>query len=259
MRAACGWVEAAAQLDAAGQVLLVGGTGYVINLAVFASPGGGRRRPLPDRCGTGVLRRRHEQLPLEPALDLQGDHSHAGFQALASWSSACSRSGFNLVVLELLVSVGDVPKIPAQAIAILAATPLNFVGNKLWSFRQARQPPRRATAWRGCAIGSCAGDCSSAGSRARGRVPAGSPSAPDSQAVRPPSLPPSRGPLRRRSRRPSHVLSARSRRPAIAARSPKLQERAREARARHAIEAFTNGPEPLAGELVRRRQGDRAR
>jgi putative flippase GtrA len=25
--------------------------------------------------------------------------------------------------------------VPAQAIAIAAATPLNFIGNKLWSFR----------------------------------------------------------------------------------------------------------------------------
>ena len=42
--------------------------------------------------------------------------------------------GFNLIVLELLVSVAGMEKVPAQAIAILAATPLNFVGNKLWSF-----------------------------------------------------------------------------------------------------------------------------
>jgi putative flippase GtrA len=37
-------------------------------------------------------------------------------------------------VLEVLVSVVGAPKIPAQAVAVLAATPLNFVGNKLWSF-----------------------------------------------------------------------------------------------------------------------------
>ena len=40
----------------------------------------------------------------------------------------------NLLVLELLVGVADVHKILGQAAAILAATPLNFVGNKLWSF-----------------------------------------------------------------------------------------------------------------------------
>ena len=37
-------------------------------------------------------------------------------------------------VLELLVSVAGVAELPAQAISIVAATPLNFVGNKMWSF-----------------------------------------------------------------------------------------------------------------------------
>jgi dolichol-phosphate mannosyltransferase len=36
--------------------------------------------------------------------------------------------------LELLVSVVGAEKVLAQALAILAATPLNFIGNKLWSF-----------------------------------------------------------------------------------------------------------------------------
>jgi putative flippase GtrA len=29
----------------------------------------------------------------------------------------------------------DLGTVPAQAIAIAVATPLNFIGNKLWSFR----------------------------------------------------------------------------------------------------------------------------
>jgi putative flippase GtrA len=37
-------------------------------------------------------------------------------------------------VLELLVSVAGLPELPAQAISIVAATPLNFLGNKMWSF-----------------------------------------------------------------------------------------------------------------------------
>ena len=41
---------------------------------------------------------------------------------------------FALVVLELLVSVGGMAELPAQAISILAATPLNFLGNNMWSF-----------------------------------------------------------------------------------------------------------------------------
>jgi putative flippase GtrA len=41
----------------------------------------------------------------------------------------------NLVILHTLVGLGF-EKIPAQAIAIILVTPLNFVGNKLWSFRR---------------------------------------------------------------------------------------------------------------------------
>ena len=33
------------------------------------------------------------------------------------------------------MSVAGVPEVPAQAIAIVSATPLNFIGNKMWSFR----------------------------------------------------------------------------------------------------------------------------
>jgi putative flippase GtrA len=43
--------------------------------------------------------------------------------------------GANLVVLHLLISAGS-GKLIAQAVAIVLVTPLNFVGNKLWSFRR---------------------------------------------------------------------------------------------------------------------------
>ena len=39
----------------------------------------------------------------------------------------------NLIILRVLVGFG-VDKVLAQAIAIVLVTPLNFVGNKLWSF-----------------------------------------------------------------------------------------------------------------------------
>ncbi|HZD87881.1 MAG TPA: GtrA family protein [Gaiellaceae bacterium] len=47
--------------------------------------------------------------------------------------------GANLAVLHLLVSYGTLGKLPAQAIAIIVVTPLNFIGNKLWSFRLPRR------------------------------------------------------------------------------------------------------------------------
>jgi putative flippase GtrA len=47
--------------------------------------------------------------------------------------SVCSL-GANLVLLEALTAVGA-GKLVGQAIAIVLVTPLNFLGNRLWSFR----------------------------------------------------------------------------------------------------------------------------
>ena len=44
----------------------------------------------------------------------------------------------NLLLLTLLVEDAGFAKVPAQALAVAAATPFNFLGNKLWSFRVGR-------------------------------------------------------------------------------------------------------------------------
>jgi putative flippase GtrA len=43
---------------------------------------------------------------------------------------------FNLLVLRLLVEGGGMDKLAAEVIALAASTPLNFLGNKLWSFQK---------------------------------------------------------------------------------------------------------------------------
>jgi putative flippase GtrA len=43
----------------------------------------------------------------------------------------------NLILLTVMVEAG-LGKIVAQAIAIVLVTPLNFLGNKLWSFNPRR-------------------------------------------------------------------------------------------------------------------------
>jgi putative flippase GtrA len=48
--------------------------------------------------------------------------------------------GANLLVLHVLIRLG-LGKLVGQAIAIVLVTPLNFVGNKLWSFRRPRDAP----------------------------------------------------------------------------------------------------------------------
>jgi len=58
---------------------------------------------------------------------------HVGYQGLRFLVVSTFALGANLLVLYLLVELG-VDKLPAQAAAIVLVTPLNFVGNKLWSF-----------------------------------------------------------------------------------------------------------------------------
>jgi putative flippase GtrA len=60
---------------------------------------------------------------------------HAGFQAARFFTVSVGAFLFAALVLELLVSVAGLPELPSQAMAIVAATPLNFIGNKMWSFR----------------------------------------------------------------------------------------------------------------------------
>jgi putative flippase GtrA len=63
---------------------------------------------------------------------------HVGVQGMRFLVVSLAALGANLVVLHLLIADGGLDKLPAQAVAIVAVTPLNFVGNKLWSFRRSR-------------------------------------------------------------------------------------------------------------------------
>ena len=57
------------------------------------------------------------------------------FQAVRFLLVSLAAEAVSLVILTALVEGAGMRKVPAQAIAVLAATPLNFLGNKLWSFR----------------------------------------------------------------------------------------------------------------------------
>jgi putative flippase GtrA len=59
---------------------------------------------------------------------------HVGLQGAKFLVVSLGALGANLAFLAILVSL-DLPKVPAQAIAIVLVTPLSFLGNKLWSFR----------------------------------------------------------------------------------------------------------------------------
>ena len=60
---------------------------------------------------------------------------HLYYQGLRFVVVSLLALGANLLVLHGLVAAG-LGKIVAQAIAIILVTPVNFLGNKLWSFRR---------------------------------------------------------------------------------------------------------------------------
>jgi putative flippase GtrA len=59
---------------------------------------------------------------------------HAGHQALRFLVVSVASFGVNFALLELLVTVAGLREVVGQAIAVAAATPVNFIGNKLWTF-----------------------------------------------------------------------------------------------------------------------------
>jgi dolichol-phosphate mannosyltransferase len=61
---------------------------------------------------------------------------HAGFQAARFFTVSLAAFGVTFAVLNLLVSVAHLPKVPANALAVIAGVPLSFLGQKLWSFKR---------------------------------------------------------------------------------------------------------------------------
>jgi dolichol-phosphate mannosyltransferase len=62
-------------------------------------------------------------------------HAHALSQGARFFAVSLVAFGFQYFMLILLVNDAGTTKVLAQAIAIAAATPLSFVGQKLWSFK----------------------------------------------------------------------------------------------------------------------------
>jgi putative flippase GtrA len=113
---------------------LVGGSGYLINLGVFAV--------LTDNLGVYHLAAAIGAFCVAVTNNfLWNRHwtfgpgeGRASFQAARFFAVSIAALGLNLVVLEALVSQHTVGDLTAQAIAVAVAMPFNFLGNKLWTF-----------------------------------------------------------------------------------------------------------------------------
>jgi putative flippase GtrA len=113
---------------------LVGGSGYLINLGVFAFLSGNLGvHHLIAAVGafcvafcSNFLWNRH--------WTFGASDGHAGFQAARFFAVSVAALLINLAVLEALVGGTTLGDLTAQAIAVAVAMPFNFLGNKLWTF-----------------------------------------------------------------------------------------------------------------------------
>jgi putative flippase GtrA len=113
----------------------VGATGYVINLAVFSALVLGAEWHHLVAATVSFLVAVTNNYTWNRLWTFRGQRGHVAYQGIRFLIVAVCALAANLLVLDGLVALG-LEKIPAQAIAILAVTPLNFIGNKLWSFRR---------------------------------------------------------------------------------------------------------------------------
>jgi putative flippase GtrA len=113
---------------------IVGGSGYVINIAVFAVLTGSLGfHHVPAAVGAFCVAVFNNFLwnrywTFEPGED------HPAFQAARFFAVSVAALAINLVVLEALIAGASLGDVPAQAIAVAVAMPFNFLGNKLWTF-----------------------------------------------------------------------------------------------------------------------------
>jgi putative flippase GtrA len=119
-----------------GKFCAVGAVGYLINLAVYeALRRAGLHYLLAAACSFLVAVT--SNYAWNRLWTFREQRGHVGAQGVRFLLVSLAALGANLLVLYLLVTYGGLDKLPAQAVAIVVVTPLNFVGNKLWSFRRA--------------------------------------------------------------------------------------------------------------------------
>ncbi len=114
----------------------VGASGYVVNLATFAVCVHALDLDYRLAACLAFLVAVTNNFFWNRHWTFDARDGHAGQQAFRFLVISGAAFAVNLAVLELLVSVGELKEVVAQAIAVAAATPCNFLGNKLWTFSE---------------------------------------------------------------------------------------------------------------------------
>lgn len=120
-----------------GKFALVGASGYVVNVAVYAL--------LLRVAGLDYLAAAFVSFLIAVLNNYTWNRQWTFRDRRLGVASQGARffvvssigGGLTILLLYTLVVTGT-PKLPAQALAVALVTPANFLGNKLWTFRNAR-------------------------------------------------------------------------------------------------------------------------
>ena len=115
---------------------VVGGTGYVINIIAFAAlTQAADLHHIPAAVGAFLVAVTNNFLwNRQWTFRAEAPGRHPAHQGARFLGVSIVGLGVNLVVLEALVTGLDVGELPGQAVAVAVAMPVNFIGNKLWTF-----------------------------------------------------------------------------------------------------------------------------
>jgi len=114
---------------------LVGGVGFVVNLAVYALLVHFAGVDYHVAAVVAWLVAVMNNFVLNRHWTFDAGEGRAHFQAMRFLVVSLVALGMSLLLLTLFVEDAGIAKVPAQALAVAASMPLNFLGNKLWSFR----------------------------------------------------------------------------------------------------------------------------
>jgi putative flippase GtrA len=114
---------------------LVGGVGFVVNVGVYALCVHALKLDYRAAYVLAWLVAVTNNFLLNRHWTFDAAAGSVRFQAIRFFFVSLIAAGFGFLLLTLFVEDLGLDKVVAEALAVAAATPLNFIGNKLWSFR----------------------------------------------------------------------------------------------------------------------------
>jgi putative flippase GtrA len=114
---------------------VVGASGYVVNLLVYTALLDGANLHYALAATGSFLVAVTNNYTWNRVWTFRHQRGHIGYQGLRFLIVSVTVYAANLVLLTALVA-GGLGEIVSQAVAVVLVTPLNFLGNKLWSFRR---------------------------------------------------------------------------------------------------------------------------